>query len=151
MIRTGRTRFATSAPVRAVRPIGRSEPWPIFQPHAAQSISQVIAVKANERIRISAYNLCAGCITVNRVVLGKVEPFSLKCCEQRGGLQRPPEVVPPVLHSKPAESSCGPLVLSPDNTEVELEGPGTYQLCFDNCLPSEVYVEAQRISECCER
>lgn len=152
MIRTGRVSYATTAPVRAVRPIGRNEPWPVFGPGPDMRHSRVIAVKANERVRVTAYNLCAGCIVVNRVVLGKVEPFSLKCCEQRGGMQKPPDTVPPVLFNKPAASPCGDaLHLSPDNTEVELEGPGTYQLSFDDCPNAGVYVEAQRISECCER
>ena len=67
-------------------------------------------------------------------------------------MQKPPDTVPPVLFNKPAASPCGDaLHLSPDNTEVELEGPGTYQLSFDDCPNAGVYVEAQRISECCER
>ena len=152
MIRTGRVSFATTAPVRAVRPVGRNEPWPVFGPGPDMQTSRVITVKANERVRVTAYNLCEGCILVNRVVLGKVDPFSLKCCEQRGGMKKPPENVPPVLYSKPANSSCGDaLYLSPDQTEVELDGPGTYQITFDGCPSEGVYVEAQRTSECCER
>ena len=152
MIRTGRTLYQRSAPVMAVRPMGRSEPWPVFAPNGQRNISQVIKVGASESIRVSAYNLCDGCIRVDRVVLGTAPPFKLKCCE-RTLPTKPPETAPPILYRKPAEADCGgQLVLSPDPTEVVLDGPGTYQLSFDGCSCTDgVYIEAQRIPECCER
>lgn len=146
MIRTGRTSHSPTSP--AARHVRRGNAIVVRMPGDTATYSATVRVADGEVFRLTAYDLCEGSICVDRVVLGTAVMPTIPCCESRGSLM-PDYSIPPVLYRKPALGCDGePLRLDANQTELDLEGPGTFQLIFDCAI--DAYVEGVRSKACCE-